>query len=51
MAHSEEEAVRRVVQQYIDGTYQGDVKVLRNCFHLIKENDEWKIISKIFTTE
>ena len=123
MTNSEVESVRRVVQQYIDGTYQGDPKVLRNCFHpkavmngylqdqlflgnpepffeniennqsmveagapyngeitfvdvvgniacatiketgyagsmaftdyfhLIKEKDEWKIISKIFTTE
>jgi ketosteroid isomerase-like protein len=33
MAHSEEAAVREVVQQYIDGTYQGDVKALRDCFH------------------
>jgi len=30
---SEEQAVRRVIQQYIDGTYQGDVKSLRDCFH------------------
>jgi hypothetical protein len=33
MANSEKEAVSRVVQQYIDGTYQGDVKALRDCFH------------------
>ena len=33
MANLEEAAVRRVVQQYIDGTYQGDVKALRDCFH------------------
>ncbi len=33
MANSEEEAVRKVVQQYVDGTYQGDVKALRDCFH------------------
>ncbi len=33
MPHSEEAAVRKVVQQYIDGTYQGDVKALRRCFH------------------
>ena len=33
MANSEKEAVRKVVQQYIDGTYHGDVKVLRDCFH------------------
>jgi len=33
MANSEEAAVRMVVQQYIDGTYQGDVKALRDCFH------------------
>ena len=32
MANSEED-VRKVVQQYIDGTYQGDVKALRDCFH------------------
>lgn len=33
MTNSEEQAVRKVVQQYIDGTYQGDVKTLRGCFH------------------
>lgn len=33
MNKSEEQAVRRVIQQYIDGTYQGDVKSLRDCFH------------------
>ena len=33
MAPSEEQAVRKVVQQYIDGTYQGDVKALKKCFH------------------
>lgn len=33
MANSEEQAVREVIQQYIDGTYQGDVKSLRDCFH------------------
>ena len=33
MANSEKAAVRKVVQQYIDGTYQGDAKVLRDCFH------------------
>ena len=33
MANSEEAAVRMVVQQYIDGTYQGDVKALKDCFH------------------
>jgi ketosteroid isomerase-like protein len=33
MANAEEAAVRKVVQQYIDGTYQGDVKALRDCFH------------------
>lgn len=33
MVNSEEQAVRRVIQQYIDGTYQGDVKFLRDCFH------------------
>ena len=33
MANAEEAAVRKVVQQYIDGTYQGDVGALRDCFH------------------
>ncbi len=33
MTNSEEQAVREVIQQYIDGTYQGDVKSLRDCFH------------------
>ena len=33
MTNSEKQAVREVVQQYIDGTYQGDVKALRDCFH------------------
>ena len=33
MTNSEEQAVRKVVQQYIDGTYHGDVKALRDCFH------------------
>jgi hypothetical protein len=33
MTNSEKEAVERVVQQYIDGTYQGNVKALRACFH------------------
>jgi len=33
MTNSEEQAVRRMIQQYIDGTYQGDVKSLRDCFH------------------
>ncbi|MBW2000044.1 MAG: nuclear transport factor 2 family protein [Deltaproteobacteria bacterium] len=33
MASSEKEAVREVVQKYIDGTYHGDVKALRECFH------------------
>lgn len=33
MTNSEKEAVRKVVQQYIDGTYKGDVKALRDCFH------------------
>ncbi len=33
MVHSEEASVRKIVQQYIDGTYQGDVKALRDCFH------------------
>jgi hypothetical protein len=33
MTNSKEKAVRKVVQQYIDGTYQGDVKALRDCFH------------------
>jgi hypothetical protein len=33
MANTEQDAVREVVQKYIDGTYQGDVSVLRECFH------------------
>ena len=33
MANSEEQAVRKVIQQYIDGTYHGDVKSLKDCFH------------------
>lgn len=33
MTVSAEQAVREVVQQYIDGTYQGDSVALRNCFH------------------
>ncbi|MFZ0449936.1 MAG: nuclear transport factor 2 family protein [Desulfatiglandaceae bacterium] len=33
MANSEQGEVRKVVQQYIDATYQGDANALRNCFH------------------
>ena len=33
MGSSEEKAVREVVDQYIQGTYKGDGKALRNCFH------------------
>lgn len=33
MANSEKDAVCEVVQKYIDGTYQGDVSALRECFH------------------
>ena len=33
MRNSEKESVRNLVQQYIDGTYKGDVKALRECFH------------------
>ncbi|KPK22888.1 MAG: hypothetical protein AMK69_18930 [Nitrospira bacterium SG8_3] len=33
MTDSEKEAVRKVIQNYIDGTYQGDAKLLRDCFH------------------
>ena len=33
MAMTEKDAVCEVVQKYIDGTYQGDVSALRECFH------------------
>ena len=33
MANTEKDAVREVVQKYIDRTYQGDVSALRECFH------------------
>jgi hypothetical protein len=33
MADSSEQAVRNVVQQYVDGTYKGDAAALRACFH------------------
>lgn len=33
MAHSDEIAVRNVVQRYIEGTFTSDVKALRDCFH------------------
>ena len=33
MVNPEKDAVREVVQKYIDGTYQGDVAALRECFH------------------
>ena len=29
----EKEAVRKLILQYIDGTYQGDAGALRNRFH------------------
>lgn len=33
MTDSEKEAGLKVIQNYIDGTYQGNVKLLRDCFH------------------
>ena len=33
MENKEKDAVCEVVQKYIDGTYQGDVSALRECFH------------------
>ena len=33
MTNAAEQEVRKVVQQYIDGTYQGDAVALRDCFH------------------
>ena len=33
MANSEKDAVYELVQKYIDGTYQGNVSALRECFH------------------
>jgi len=33
MTNSNSEAVREVIEQYIDGTFNGDGKVLRACFH------------------
>ena len=33
MANTEKAAVCEVVQKYIDGTHQGDVSALRECFH------------------
>lgn len=33
MANTEKDAVCAVVQKYIDGTYQGNVSALRECFH------------------
>jgi hypothetical protein len=33
MPNQDETDVRKVVQQYIEGTYQGDVQTLRDCFH------------------
>ena len=33
MAQSDEIAVRNVVQKYIEGTFTGNVKTLRDCFH------------------
>jgi hypothetical protein len=28
-----EEAVRKVIQNYIEGTFEGDVEKLKACFH------------------
>lgn len=33
MSGIEEQSVRQVIQQYIEGTYRADVKALRACFH------------------
>ena len=33
MTQSDEIAVRNVVQKYIEGTFTGNVKTLRDCFH------------------
>jgi hypothetical protein len=33
MTHSDRDAVRGVIEQYIDGTFNGDGKALRACFH------------------
>ena len=33
MTDSEKEAGLKVIQNYIDGTYQGNVKLLRDCLH------------------
>lgn len=33
MVHSDEIAVRKIIQSYIDGTFTGNVEALRNCFH------------------
>ena len=33
MANTGQDAVREVVQKYIDGTYHGNVSALRECFH------------------
>lgn len=33
MENTEKEAVCRVIEQYIDGTFNGDGKALRTCFH------------------
>lgn len=33
MAQSDEIAVRNVVEKYIEGTFTGNVKTLRDCFH------------------
>jgi hypothetical protein len=30
---SSEESIRNIIQQYIDGTFEGDGNKLRNCFH------------------
>ena len=33
MVNSDVEAARRIIEQYIDGTFNGDGKALRACFH------------------
>jgi hypothetical protein len=33
MTTTDKDAVCEVVQKYIDGTFQGDVSALRECFH------------------
>jgi hypothetical protein len=33
MSSEQEAAVRKVIQQYMDGTYKGEVDSLKACFH------------------